>query len=259
MKSNYSEIDEVIAYVHENIEESLSLFQLAQIAAYSPYHFSRIFKKQTGLSPNHYVTSFKIQKAKELLLTTDLRIRDVGMEIGQQSLGTFTTRFRESVGVTPAQFRQSPEQVTDYLQTLKSRGKLLSQALLQTSNQTVAGTVKASFPFHGLVFIGLFALPIPAGLPLYGTILSSIGSFYFTNVRPGSYYLMATAISWEMDHREILIPSQTLRAKIDTPIIVQMTTPPLKQHLTLRKAKLDDPPILISLPLLMKNYLNRET
>src|SRR5690625_15138 len=101
------QLERVLSYIQQNLHEHLSLSQLASIASYSPYHFSRLFKSSIGLSPHQYVSALRLQRAKHLLLQTNLPIRDIGMEIGQQSLGTFTTRFTEKVGVTPLQFRKS--------------------------------------------------------------------------------------------------------------------------------------------------------
>jgi transcriptional regulator GlxA family with amidase domain len=55
----YSEIDEVIAYIHQCMYEPLLLSRLAGYAGYSPYHFTRIFKERTGLSPLYYVSSLR--------------------------------------------------------------------------------------------------------------------------------------------------------------------------------------------------------
>ena len=256
MNHTYSEIDDVITYIQAHLNEPLQLSDLAQLAAYSPYHFSRIFKQKTGLSPLYYVSSLKLQRAKELLLHTDLTIRDIGMEIGQQSLGTFTTRFSEKVGITPSQFRKSPMQVNMYLQSLKNHVNL-APPITESQHDRVHGILEAEKPFHGVILVGLFTKPIPEGLPRYGTVLSSLGHFHFTNVRPGTYFLMATAVSFEMTTKEILVPQQTLRAKIDHPINVVPRTVISQQRLILRSPRLDDPPILISLPLLMKNFLAR--
>ncbi|SER23839.1 AraC-type DNA-binding protein [Gracilibacillus ureilyticus] len=257
MNNKYPEIDEVIAYIHEHLDDALTLSHLAHQAAYSPYHFSRIFKQKTGLSPHQYVSSLKLQRAKSLLLNTNLTIRDISMEIDQQSLGTFTTRFTERVGMTPTQFRKSPDQVNMYLQSLKYHSNLKQHFIMGDQYNNVEGIIEAEVPLHGVILIGLFSKPIPEGLPQYGTLLSSLGYFKFTDVRPGIYYLMATAVFWEMKACEVLIPHQTLRAKADQPIQVRKGLKIPKQHLTLRGPRLDDPPILISLPVLMKNYLNR--
>lgn len=254
----YSEIDEVIQYIHKHLDEPLSLAHIAQQAAYSPYHFTRIFKEKTGLSPHYYVSSLRLQKAKELLLTTNLPVRDIGFEIGQQSLGTFTTRFTERVGMTPGQFRNSRSQVRTYLQTLKTVHKWATLPEMDQPFHVVQGTIQSEVPFDGIILVGLFNKPIPEGLPLYGTVLSSVGDFRFTNVQPGIYYLLTTAILWEMKDKEILVPYRTLRAKSDQAIHVKPGGITPHQRLTLREPRLDDPPILVSLPLLMNSFLNRE-
>jgi AraC family transcriptional regulator len=253
----YSEIDEVIAYIHQNIYEPLPLARLASHAAYSPYHFTRIFKEKIGLSPLYYVSSHRLQKAKDLLLRTNLSIRDIGLEIGQQSLGTFTTRFTERVGVTPSEFRNSMLQADNHLRSLQ---KLSDWRTLQpTTNEhaTIEGTVQSSIPFEGVILIGLFAKPIPEGLPLYGTLISSLGDFSFTGVKPGMYYLMATSVSWGMQAMDFLLPQRTLRTRSKKPIIVEPYSFVPHQQVTLHVPHPDDPPILISLPLLMNNFLNR--
>lgn len=105
--------------------------------------------------------------------------------------------------------------------------------------------------------VGLFTKPIPEGLPQYGTLLSSLGYFHFTNVHPGTYFLMAAVVSLEMTTKEILVPQRNLHTKVDHPINVAPKTVLSQQRLILRKPRLEDPPILISLPLLMKNFLAR--
>ena len=258
VKERYTEeIDAVIAYIHQHLDEPLPLVRLAKYVNYSPFHFSRIFKERTGLSPLYYVSSVRLHKAKALLLNTNLSVRDVAMEVGQQSLGTFTTRFSEKVGVTPANFRQSAQKAEELVHALKN---LEEWPLSPTSigwNVRVEGTVTTEVSTEGVILIGLFTKPIPEGLPAYGTLLASPGPFRFENVKPGVYYLMATSISWGMQSKEILLPQTTLRGRLMDPVIVRpwTETPPLK--LTLHGPRLDDPPILISLPLLMNNFLNR--
>ncbi|GAA0306398.1 AraC-like DNA-binding protein [Gracilibacillus halotolerans] len=251
------ELEKVLAYIHQNLHESLNLSQLAAVASYSPYHFSRLFKSEMGLSPHQYVSALRLQRAKHLLLQTSLPIRDVGMEIGQQSLGTFTTRFTERVGVTPFQFRKSFTQTGTYLQTLKDSPRWINGRPMKSENNQVNGFIEVDEPFSGVIFVGLFTKPIPEGLPSYGTLLSSPGRFSFSNIAPGVYYLMVTAVNWEMNVSEILLPNQTLRAKANLPILIDENFPVPEQKLTLREPHIEDPPILISLPLLMKKFLTQ--
>lgn len=258
MSDKYPEINEVITYIHQHLDEPLPLDRLARYAAYSPYHFARIFKDEVGLPPHYYISSIRLQKAKELLLQTNFSIREIGMEVGQQSLGTFTTRFKEKVGVSPAQFRHSIEQVPFHIHSLQQLTNWERDHLPIHVTNGVHGLIDTPLSFQGIILVGLFLKPIPEGLPRYGTLLSSSGAFTFYNVHPGTYYVMATAVSWEMAATDILLPHSTLRAMSAQPVIVKpgnLSTP--AQQLTLREPQLDDPPILISLPLLMQTFLNR--
>ncbi len=253
----YPEIDGVIEYIHENIYDPLPLSKLAGYAGYSPYHFSRIFKERVGLSPLYYVSSHRLQRAKDLLLRTNLSIRDIALEIGQQSLGTFTTRFTERVGMTPSDFRNSTLQADDHLRALQQLNHWPAWHSASEQYFKIEGTVEAEIPFEGIILIGLFAKPIPEGLPLYGTLLSSLGHFCFTNVKPGVYYLMATSVSWGTQAVDFLLPQTTLRTRSKKPIIVGPHSIVPHQQVMLHPPRLDDPPILISLPVLMDRFLTR--
>jgi len=249
---HYDEMDAVIKYIKQYLEEPLSLEHLARYVAYSPFHFARIFKERTGLSPMYYVSSLRLQRAKQLLLNTNLSVRDVSMEIGQQSLGTFTTRFKDRVGMSPAHFRDSQKQANKHLTSLKNLNNWSEETSLNELT-TVRGTVNADAPLNGVILMGLFPKPIPEGLPIYGTLLPHLGEFVFSDVKPGVYYLMGTSVEWEMKTTEFLLPYSTLRTRSKKPIIVGSTPIP-QQNVTLYPPRMDDPPILISLPLLMNRF-----
>lgn len=253
----YPEIDELIAYIRQHIHEPFTVEQLARYVAYSPYHFSRIFKQRMGLTPQHYIASLRLQKAKDLLLTTRYSIRDIALEIGQQSLGTFTTRFAQRVGVTPAEFRNSQATAANPLHALAGLDTWRSSFKKKTAYTGIQGTIRCELPFEGVILIGLFAKPIPEGLPLYGTLLNTLGDFALPDVKPGIYYLMATTVSWKMAASELLLPHHTFRTRSRTPIVVNPNMPVPHQDVVLYPPRIDDPPILISLPLLMKRFLGR--
>lgn len=258
MNVRYAEIDEAIAYIQRNLDEPLPLTRLARHVAFSTFHFARIFKERMGLPPLYYVSSLRLQRAKELLLDSNLSVRQIGLEIGQQSLGTFTTRFTERVGMTPGEFRQSEPLAERYIQTLRELSDWREQiAVSADSGSRVTGVVTSDEPFDGFVLIGLFNKPIPEGLPTYGTLLPSLGGFSFGGVKPGIYYLMATSVSWEMQAKDFLLPHRTLRSRYHAPLFVgpHAEVPPLQLKLYLPRP--DDPPILVSLPALMNRFLNR--
>jgi AraC-like DNA-binding protein len=255
--SSTPEIENVILFIQHHLDEPLTLTQLARYAGYSPYYFTRIFKEVMGISPFYYISALRMQKAKMLLLQTDFSIRDIALEIGQQSLGTFTTQFTKRIGVTPSKFRKSTHQASAHFRSLKQLDRWTPDLTPARLTNRVTGTVESEIPFEGFILIGLFPKPVPEGLPLYGTLLSSVRSFCFHDVKPGVYYMMATSVSWEMGVSDFLLPEKSLRFRSHEPIIVNdfVSVPP--QHITLRPPTLDDPPILISIPLLMNIFLNR--
>lgn len=82
-----------------------SLAKLARLAELSEYHFSRLFKRATGLSPSQYFIRLRMVRARHLLLETRLSVIDVGLEVGYSSPSHFSQVFRREMGVTPSEFR----------------------------------------------------------------------------------------------------------------------------------------------------------
>ena len=93
-------------YVGDNLAGDLALKDIARAANASPYHFLRLFKKSTGLSPHQYVIERRVGKARELLTTTDLPLHEVAATAGfadQSHMGRHTKRL---LGVSPARLRR---------------------------------------------------------------------------------------------------------------------------------------------------------
>ncbi|KQZ87784.1 helix-turn-helix domain-containing protein [Pseudomonas sp. Root562] len=97
----------VIDAMNEHLADDFSLAQLARIADLSDYHFSRMFKRATGLSPSQYFIRLRMSRARHLLLETERSIIDVGLEVGYSSPSHFSQVFRREVGVTPSAYRQA--------------------------------------------------------------------------------------------------------------------------------------------------------
>ena len=84
----------------------LDVEALARGAHMSPGHFSRQFRLAYGESPYSYVMTRRIERAMALLRRGDLSVTEVCFEVGCASLGTFSTRFNELVGVPPSTYRR---------------------------------------------------------------------------------------------------------------------------------------------------------
>ncbi|MBL0887263.1 helix-turn-helix transcriptional regulator [Myceligenerans indicum] len=82
---------------------------IASIAAanfYSKFHFTREFSRITGTTPRRYLAALRMQRAKDLLLKSDLGVVDVSTTVGYMSVGTFSSRFSALVGVSPREWRR---------------------------------------------------------------------------------------------------------------------------------------------------------
>jgi AraC-like DNA-binding protein len=87
--------------------EPLSVEQLADAAGLSRAHFSREFRAAFGESPHTYLLTRRMERAAALLRNTDRSVADVCFSVGLQSVGSFTTSFKRTYGVTPTAYRGS--------------------------------------------------------------------------------------------------------------------------------------------------------
>lgn len=93
--------------------EPLDVQQLAQGVHLSAGHLSRRFRKEFGETPYSYLMTRRVERAMTLLRMTESSVTDVCMDVGFSSLGTFSTRFKELVGVTPSRYREQGAEVLD--------------------------------------------------------------------------------------------------------------------------------------------------
>lgn len=84
---------------------SLNVAALARTALMSSAHFSRQFRAAYGETPYGYLMTRRIERAKALLRRGDMSVTEVCLEVGCTSLGSFSTRFTQLVGVTPTAYR----------------------------------------------------------------------------------------------------------------------------------------------------------
>lgn len=92
-------------FIGGHMSEELSLEILAAEAGLSPFHFSRVFKRTTGMTPLQFVTRERIARAQQLIRETSRSLIDIGLEVGYSSPSHFAQVFRRQVGVTPTGFR----------------------------------------------------------------------------------------------------------------------------------------------------------
>jgi AraC-like DNA-binding protein len=98
--------------IDRDYAQPLNVEELARGANMSAGHLSRQFRKAYGESPYSYLMTRRIERAMTLLRRGDLSVTDVCFAVGCSSLGTFSTRFSELVGVSPSAYRDDPSRST---------------------------------------------------------------------------------------------------------------------------------------------------
>jgi AraC-like DNA-binding protein len=92
--------------------QPLDVEALARDAHMSPGHFSREFRRAYGESPYSYLMTRRVERAMALLRRGDLSVTEICFEVGCSSLGTFSTRFTELVGMPPSDYRRQEARAT---------------------------------------------------------------------------------------------------------------------------------------------------
>ena len=93
-------------YINDNLSQRLTLAEIAEAAYMSPRHFSRSFKKDTGLSPHQYVIHRRVERAKSLLANTDLTLAEIARAVGFAHHSHLTSHVRRLAGVSPGALRR---------------------------------------------------------------------------------------------------------------------------------------------------------
>ena len=96
----------VLHKIEKNIDENLTVGEMAKFCGWSDSHFMRWFKKMTGLSLIAYVNERRLAVAAEALKKTDDKILNISQDAGFTNLSNFNRQFRKRYGVTPKEYRE---------------------------------------------------------------------------------------------------------------------------------------------------------
>jgi AraC-like DNA-binding protein len=95
------------ARLRENLAAAPSVAELARTSGYSVSHFSRTFAAVHGLRPQEFTIAARLERARELLTTTDLTIGEVAAAVGVPDLFYFSRLFKRRMSVAPSEFRRN--------------------------------------------------------------------------------------------------------------------------------------------------------
>jgi AraC-like DNA-binding protein len=120
--------------------EHLEVDDMARAAGLSRAHFSREFRRAFGQAPHAYLLGRRMERAAALLRTTDRSVADICFTVGLQSVGSFTTSFTRTYGVSPTAYRATFPPAADYARI----PACLIRALTRPRNSTFREDTAAS-------------------------------------------------------------------------------------------------------------------
>jgi AraC-like DNA-binding protein len=98
-------VQAAIDFMNANFHRKITMDDLAEVANASTAHFSRLFKLETGLTSSSYLIGLRLGKARQLLRTTLLSVKEVMAAVGYNSKGHFARHFKRQFGVSPSEYR----------------------------------------------------------------------------------------------------------------------------------------------------------
>lgn len=96
----------IVEIVQEQYDKDISLEYCAAVMNFNPAYISRVFKKEMGVSFSEYLSEYRMNIAKNLLATTELKVSEIGQKVSYTNISAFIRTFRRTFGVTPGQYRE---------------------------------------------------------------------------------------------------------------------------------------------------------
>jgi len=107
------EIDEAIKFINQNYHRDINMAMVANHVSLNYYYFSSIFKEKIGLSFLDYLNKVRIEKAKELLVNTDLKVWEIAEKVGYKNPKHFARIFKDITGLTPNEYRDAQKRLRE--------------------------------------------------------------------------------------------------------------------------------------------------
>lgn len=227
-------VERVIRAMRENLGDVITIDDMARTAMFSKFHFTRIFQRVTGISPGRFLSALRLQEAKRLLLTSSMTVADISHVVGYNSIGTFSSRFRASVGVSPTEYRQYRGYVAPLDEPAPADGVRGTMVHGHVSDP------EAHRPDY--VLVGVFRDRIAQGHPIRHTTLRGSGAFVLENVPEGTWYIQAHSVEIGFDPADPEVSCQAAYG----PVTVRRDVPVVGVDLRLQGRRIFDPPALLA-------------
>jgi AraC-like DNA-binding protein len=234
-------VKRAVTTMRDNLSEPLTIDDMARSAMFSKFHFTRIFQRVTGVSPGRFLSALRLQHAQQLLVSTPLKVADISQRVGYNSVGTFSSRFSRSVGMSPTEYRHhagfaaSIVAETDQ-HSPRTGGRILCRIRLPREDRP------------RLVFAGLFPERIPQGRPASCAVLTDPAELRLDDVPAGEWYVLAQSVPGTLSDSDGYLANVNESVSVATlgPITMRQRTV-ATGDLEFNSAGLLDPPVLLAL------------
>lgn len=253
------EIAKICSYIRDNLDNDLSLSTIAKHFGYSRFHLSRQFKQETGYSYKQYVEALKIERSIAAMVDGGRDAKSVFIDSRHESSGTFSNTFKKLTGLSPNLYKKSLDALRGLLvHSLQHRG----QVIYRSKSVDQGGSIRVSLHYpevhdERVTFVGLFRNGIPNSAPVVGAALYKQYEVLLDRIPQGTYYLLVTEIDLTANLMQYFVLNLNYRTKVDQPIEVTGDTN-LHYDLAMRLSVPEDPPIVINLPFLVKQALQKD-
>lgn len=242
-------VERAIRRMRDHLGETQCLTDHAEAGLFSPFHFHRVFRGVTAVTPARFLAALRMAEAQRMMIRGSPRVTDVCTAVGYASLGTFTTQFTRLVGMSPSRFKALVDRHGG-----RGIGEVVDASGLGGPTgpgpgraAEITGRATGTAPADAVLFTGLFPHGVPQDLPVACAVTSATATVRLRPPADADHHVLAVCFDRATRVADALDDPAGARRSV--------ATTPAPTHgsfrLRLRAPAPIDPPIVLALPLLL--------
>ncbi|MGX2993255.1 helix-turn-helix transcriptional regulator [Streptomyces sp. JNUCC 64] len=247
-------VERAVRRMSARLGEVQCLSDHAEAGLFSPFHFHRVFRSVTAVTPARFLAALRMAEAQRMMIRGAPRVTDVCTAVGYSSLGTFTTQFTRLVGMPPSRFKLLVDAYGD-----RPIGEV-ADACARVAPESgadrgagrpgvITGEVVGRPAGEGVLFTGLFPHGVPQDGPLGCAVSTTPGPLRLRPPDDGGYQVLA--VWFDRDTRVAdALDDPTGERRLVGAVRAPRRGSPTRFRVRLRVPALSDPPVVVALPLL---------